>query len=192
MNTRAYTHLIRAKTGDVVGVRPLGPEDADLLVDIFDHMGSWSRYQRFHQSVDHVSEARAREVAEEIVRPDGTRKWGVIAFSIMPDGADVPIGVARYMEIEDEPQEVEVAISIRDDYQNRGIGTQIMAITVEHARQAGFLRVVASIQNDNQSVWRVFERLPYTVARRPDGTMSDITVDMTAPREPVQPQPSTT
>lgn len=181
MNTNNYTHFIHSKTGQLIGTRPLQPQDADLLVDIFNHMGSWSRYQRFHQTVDHVSDSRAHQVAEGIVQRDTTRKWGIIAFADVPDETDVPIGVSRYVETEQQG-EAEVAISLRDDFHNQGIGKQLMAQTVEQAREAGFKRVIAAIQNDNPAIWYVFEQLPYEVTRQPDGTMSNVIIDLTRPQ----------
>lgn len=175
------TKIFYAKTGQPVQVRPLQFDDASLLVDIFDHMTAESRYRRFHQPVVHVSAARKQQEAINITQADPSRNWGLIAFSDLPGRESVPVGAVRMVLT--EPHRAEVAISIRDDFQNMGIGSQLMNMLAQKAKQMGVEQLAADIQNDNAAIWRVFKKLPYYVVRIPEGSYAKIAISLTTPRE---------
>jgi acetyltransferase len=163
--------------GHLIHVRRLQFDDAPLLVDIFEHMTSDSRYRRFHQTLDYVSASRMQQEALQIAHADPEKNRCLIAFTDLPGRSGMPIGAVRFVYT--GPQEAEVAISIRDDFQNMGIGTQLMQLLAEEARMMGFSRLTADIQNDNLAIWHVFKSLPYPVHRSPDGSFSTIVITLT-------------
>ena len=174
MLTTATSKSFYSKAGDLIRLRRILPEDAPLLVDIFEHMSSDSRYRRYNQPLDHVAPRRIWQEAQQIAQADPLKSPGLIAFVDDPSGKLFPIGAVRLVEI--APGEAEVAISIRDDFQNRGIGTALMRHMAFEARSLGYARMTASIRNDNPAIWNVFSRLPFRVERAVDGTLSDITI----------------
>jgi GNAT superfamily N-acetyltransferase len=179
----------RSKSGSLISTRLMQATDVPFLLDIFEHMGPDSRYRRFHQTLEHVSDERIRQEAALIAQADLTHNAGILAFAHLPGEGEVAIGMARFVRLNDE--EAEVAISLRDDMQRQGIGTQLMRMAAEEARARGYKRLVAMIQNDNPGIWSVFNRLPYQVLRRPeDGTHSNIVVVLTAPRQAANKPPS--
>lgn len=162
--------------GHLLRVRPLRSEDAPQLVAIFENMSPESRFRRFHQTMDNVSPARVREEAMNIVQADSERNWGLIAFTDDGRQQNVPIGAVRL--VRSGAHEAEVAISVRDDFHNLGIGSQLMLMLATGAREMGILRLVADIQNDNPAIWHVFKKLPFSVKRVSEGTHSHIIVDL--------------
>jgi acetyltransferase len=170
-----------SKTGQRIGVRPLRADDAPLLVDIFNHMTAESRYRRFHQTVENVSTARKAQEAQNIAQANPKRNWGLIAFTDTLGKQNVPIGAVRMVLT--ETHEAEIAISLRDDFQNMGIGTQLMTMLAERAKQQGLERLIADIQNENVAIWRVVKKLPYNVLRTPEGNYSRIVVFLNSPRD---------
>lgn len=169
-----FIHTFFTKTGVQVYVRPIQPDDTPFLVDIFQHMGSESRYRRFLQAVDHVSEERIWQEAERIAHTDPQHSGSLLAFVDLPDAPQTPIAAARYVEM--EPETAEIALSVRDDWQSMGIGTQLLKELVEIARRAGFVCLVGMIQNDNEAIKQVLRRLPYRVQFEAEGTISNIEV----------------
>ncbi|MDX1412943.1 MAG: GNAT family N-acetyltransferase [Candidatus Promineifilaceae bacterium] len=163
-----------SKSGQKIWVRPLRADDAPLLVDLFNHMTSESRYRRFHQTLDHVPTSRIWAEAKNIVDADPARNHGLVATADVPDEGNVPVGAVRIVET--SPGEGEIAISIRDDFQNQGIGSHMMRLMTDKARALGYRRLIADIQNDNQAIWRVFNKLPYQVMRSARGSYSDIVI----------------
>lgn len=182
-----FQHQFQAKSGDTIYVRPLTNEDAPLLVDVFNHMSSESRYKRFNQTLDNVVPNRVWKEAMYIAQSDPLQSRGLIAFARDRSSRLIPIGAARYNET--APGEAEVAISIRDDYQSQGIGTRLMRLLAYKAQEHGYKRLVAAIRNDNPGIWKVFNRLPFQVIRVPDGAFSEIAIMLDAERA-IEDQPS--
>lgn len=169
----------QTKAGHAVRLRLLQAEDAPFLIDIFEHMSSESRYHRFNQSVDAVPAERVMQEALAIAQAELDKKLGVIAFTDLPGEPDAPIGAARLVAI--APGEAEVALSVRDDMHSLGVGTRMLRKLACLARERGYRKLVATIRNDNPAVWHVFNRLPFEVTRIPEGSFSEIVVDLTQP-----------
>lgn len=182
MQTTISTNRFIAKNGQQIWTRPLRADDTPVLVDIFEHMSSESRYHRFQQTVDHVPEQRIWREAEQIATADPQRNHGLLAFHTDKTGKEIPVGAVRWVALSDD--EAEVAISIRDDFQGLGIGSKLMQLLAEEALEHGFERLSANIDNDNPAILHLFARLPYEVLRVPNGHSSDILILLTQPRDP--------
>jgi len=179
MDKTEIIETFNTKMGQTINLRLLTVHDAPLLVDIFEHMSSNSRYHRFNQSLDHVSAQRVLEEANAITRAGLDKNLGVIALADLPGEPGAPVGAARLVAT--GPGQAEVALSVRDDMHGLGVGTNMLRKLACLARDSGYLELIASIRNDNPAVWRVFSRLPFEVVRTPGGCYSDITVDLTKP-----------
>lgn len=169
------------KTGRRIRVRPMRPDDVPYLVEIFENMSSESRYRRFHQTVDNAPPARVWAEAEQIATADPDTSRGLIAFADLPGEPNAPIGAARYVSLGDGS--AETAMSVRDDMQNMGIGTYLFQLLVKEAIAAGVKKFVASVQNNNEAVWHILQRLPFKINRFPQGASSDVEVDLTTPEQ---------
>lgn len=181
MNAVNIIDSFSSNAGHLIHVRPIRFEDAPLLVEIFEHMTSESRYRRYHQTLDHVHPSRVQREAINIAQADPSTNWGLIAFTDLPDRKSVPIGAVRFVRT--AQHEAEVAISICDNFQSLGIGTRLMHMLAETARDMGLHRLVADIQNNNPAIWHVFKNLPYNILRKPEGITSTIVITLTSPRE---------
>ncbi len=184
MITKQLNDSFYSKQGDLILVRRILGDDAPLLVDIFDHLSSESRYNRFNQTLDHVAPNRIWYEALRIAQADPSKNQGLIAFVDPPGQTAEPVGAARLVQT--SPGEAEVSISIRDDFQGRGIGMKLMRLLALAARDQGYRRLTATIRNDNPAIWIVFSRLPFEVKRSPDGSYSDIEIFLSTPHEPAE------
>src|ERR1700758_3110348 len=54
------------------------------------------------------------------------------------------VGVARYVRDTEDPQAAEIAVTIIDDWQGRGLGTELLAQLSDRARQEGICRFTAT------------------------------------------------
>jgi RimJ/RimL family protein N-acetyltransferase len=181
MNTYQFDSSFKVKNGCTIRVRQLLPGDTTHLVDIFDHMSSESRYQRFNQTLDRVVPEKVWREAFQITNTDPARSQGLIAFAAKTPEYAAPIGAVRYVET--APGVAEVAISIRDDFQNMGVGKRLMLLLALHAKKIGYHLLTGSIRNDNPAIWKVFKSLPFEVARTPEGSYSEVTVNLDVPHE---------
>lgn len=159
-------------TGVNIYVRPLRAADAPYLVDLFEHMGTESRYNRFLQSTDNVGMDRIWSEAENIAYLTDGRSYGVIAFSDLPEREHAPVAAARYVLI--SAQQAEIAVSVRDDMQHMGIGTELLRIVIEHATERGIEQLVGTVQNSNAPMWAVLKKLGHRLERYPEGSYSYI------------------
>lgn len=168
--------LFVTKNGLPVSVRPLQPDDAPHLVDLFEHMSAESRYRRFYQPLNNIARDRIWAEAENIAHTEPL--IGFIAFADLPDQPAAPIGAARCVCLADG--EAEAAVSVRDDMQNQGVGTHLLSLLAEEARARGVYHLTATIQNANKAIIHVLNRLPYPYTRTAVGPESELILDLTA------------
>ncbi|MCB9418246.1 MAG: GNAT family N-acetyltransferase [Ardenticatenaceae bacterium] len=164
------------KTGIVVRVRPLLPEDAPYLVDIFEHMSADSRYRRFHQPVNHLSPERIWAEAESIAHTP--EQVGFIAFADLPGDPGTPVGAVRCVCLGDG--KAETAVSVRDDMQKQGIGSHLLSLLVKEARNHGVTKLLATIQSSNRSIIHILNRMPYAYTRKSIGPDTELELDITS------------
>ncbi len=180
-----YIYQFETKRGLQVRVRLLRPDDTPYLVDIFAHMGPDSRYQRFHTPLENPSPERIWREADAIARADPKLQTCFLAFADLSDRANAPVGAARYVIV--EPGVAEAAVSVRDDGQRQGIGSRLLRLLADAARDAGLEQLTAAIQNGNLGIWEALRRLPYPVERKSEGAESVVTVDLTGQMEDQSP-----
>lgn len=186
MKKQEMVTIFKTKDGEEIGVRPLQYDDAVYLVDIFENMSSDSRYRRFHQTTDNVRPARIWREAENIAHLDQSRQGGLIAFADLPDRPNAPVGAARYVCLGDG--RAEAAVSVRDDMQGKGIGTELLRLLAEEARARGIQKLVADVMNNNRAILSVLRKLPYVVTRHPDGISSTLEINLNQLKEDVEPE----
>jgi acetyltransferase len=172
--TEADSTRICTKDGDQLQVRPLRTDDGPLLVDLFEHLGADSRYLRFNVALTNLDPALVHVEAERMASVSQTegRAWLVIK----PPEATVVAG-ARYLFT--GPGTAEASVAVRDDWQRRGVGTELLAFLVDQARADGVATLTATVQLGNVGIWRLLRasKLPYE--RALDGPTASVQVDIT-------------
>jgi GNAT superfamily N-acetyltransferase len=169
-------HTVQAKDGISVKVRPLQPEDAGHLVDIFENMSHESRYTRFNLPMTNTDPDEIWQEAAEMVDFERPESDGWLAFADLPDAPDTPVAGIRY--VRSGEGEAEIAISVRDDMQNKGIGTALMGFLVEQAKKAGLKKLVALAQRNNRPLWEMLKKSQVEIQRTPDGSFVYLEVEL--------------
>ncbi len=172
-------HTFYTNEDRLVKVRPLKPEDAHHLVDLFEHMGPESRYLRFNLTLIDPDPDLIWEEAKRLAQIDPDRDGAWLAFTDLPDQADAPIAVVRYARIDQET--AEGALVVRDDMQNEGIGTNLLAFLTERAREAGIRRLVATIQRANRALLHMLRSAPMKVTFESEGSYTTIVAELVEP-----------
>lgn len=140
-----------------VQLRPIRSGDAHYLIDIFEKMGPESRYQRFNTPVTNVSPERVSVMAEQMVSDSLNKGRGWLAF--VGDEELQAVGGARYVRTDDHS--AEIAISVRDDMQRRGLGTLLLLRLIQTAQRDDLHTLTGMAQAQNRGVWRLLERSGY-------------------------------
>src|SRR6202008_3621924 len=86
-------------------------------------------------------------------------------------GADgCGVGIARYIRDADDPQAAEIAVTIVDEWQGRGLGTELLSRLSDLARQAGIRRFTALVSAENPASAGVLRTRAPCLAGRGPGT----------------------
>jgi acetyltransferase len=179
MPTYPTVYTFSTKNGMVVRVRPLREEDAPYLVDLFENMSHKSRYSRFMQTLESIDMERVWTAAEQIANGVAVDSHGLLAFCDLSERPDVPIAAARYVRL--DTGQGEIGVSVRDDVQSLGVGSQLMRLLVDDARAEGLNELVAYILNDNVAVWRVLHNLGYPITCHVEGNATELMIDISEP-----------
>jgi GNAT superfamily N-acetyltransferase len=123
-------------------VRPLTPSDRAALAFALRHLGERSRYQRYLASGIDIE----RRELGRLLTVDHWHHEVLIACHVAPR---IPVGVAEYVRGATFDT-AELAVSIADDWQRRGIGTQLVDDLRERALSAGIRTFTASALRENR------------------------------------------
>ena len=134
MNNSGEIYSFVTKNRQQITVRPLEPDDAHYLVDLFNHMGPESRYLRFNLALKDPDPQLVWHEARRLTQIDPERDGAWLAFCDLPTQTGVAVGGARYMRLDKET--AEASLVVRDDMQNIGIGGELLRFLIEQARFA--------------------------------------------------------
>ncbi|MDQ3587272.1 MAG: GNAT family N-acetyltransferase [Actinomycetota bacterium] len=150
---------VELRDGSRVAVRPIHPQDKGLLVGAFERMSEESRYRRFFQPVHSLSKDALRFLTEV----DHHDHEALVALDRSTGDA---LGVARYVRSVEVPSRAEVAVAVVDDWQRRGLGTELLERLVDRAREEAVTNFTALVQAENPSAVRVLSTLGATQRHR--------------------------
>jgi GNAT superfamily N-acetyltransferase len=159
---RALGYLI---DGTPFFMRALREWDRDALLDLFERSSQQSRYFRYFETKQSLSDAEL----DYYTRLDFYRHTALAAEAPEEEGV---IAVGRYIEIQPpiEPRRAEVAFLVRDDFQGRGVATQLLKHLIRIARDNGIVQFEAEMLPSNTRMLEVFEHSGYELrrSREPD------------------------
>jgi hypothetical protein len=153
---------VRLADGTHVALRLLRPGDGELLAVGFDRLSARSRYRRFLAPVPRLTPS----MLEFLTSVDGVnhRAWGAVVNE--PAGA-VPAGVVRWVRSRNDPAVADMAVTVIDDYQGRGLGGLLQDVAVLDAYASGVERFEGVVLGENIASRRMLARGGARL--RPDG-----------------------
>ncbi len=134
--------------GTPVKIRTVRKEDKDLLKHGFGLLSEHARYLRFCNNIPSLSE----KDWDYLTDVDQVKHvaWGV--FDLTSDQS-FGIGIGRYIH-SDEPGTAELAITILDAYQKRGLGTLLLGLLYLMARKNGINKFCMYLHAENITLLR--------------------------------------
>lgn len=158
-----------------VHVRELGPDDENLLHEAFSRMSERSVYFRFFSPLKRLP----AELAHQLAAVGGSDRFAICATTHRLDagGAERIAGVARYDRVAGT-QVAEVAVAVVDDFQRRGLGSQLLSMVAAVAREHGIHTFTLIVLPENQSMLRLLRRLGWIHKARLVGGMYEITFEL--------------
>lgn len=169
--------IMRLEDGTSLEIRSARPADREGLVRAFEKLSSRSRYRRFFAHKRSLSEADLRFL-EEL---DGDGQGALVALA--GDHGNEIVGVAHYVRATDDARAAEMAITVVDAWQGRGIGRRLLAALLEAAARRGVRRVRVELLAENIPMRRLLEDIfgPYGLER--DGAVFSGEFPVPAPAE---------
>ncbi len=132
---------VTLRDGTPIGVRPLVPEDRQLIAVAFERLSPRSRFLRFLSPIPRLS----RGLLDRLVDVDQERH---VALAAVHDGAI--IGVARYVVSGADPTVADFAVTVIDAHQGRGLGRALTEAVAAEACSRGLRRFTLDVHPDNR------------------------------------------
>jgi RimJ/RimL family protein N-acetyltransferase len=161
---RAAGGRVVLRDGSEVVIRQVRSSDAPLLADGFARLGPESRRLRFLRRKDQLSAAELRYFTD-VDHHDHE------ALGAVDHAAGAGVGVARYVRDASDPHSAEIALTVVDDWQGRGLGTELLAQLSGRARAEGIRRFTALVSADNAAMTALLRRLCADPVHREHGTV---------------------
>lgn len=156
MRTPGFHRELR--DGRPIEIRPIAPNDRQLLLEAFARLSPESRYRRFFGP---MPELRDREL-DYLTQVDHSDHEALVAVD--SESGQI-VGVARFIRLEAGGDAAELAITVVDDWQRRGVGSALLEALAQRARDEGIRRFEAPVLANNADAIRVLEALGETTYR---------------------------
>ena len=163
--------------GQTITVRRMLPADINQLVTIYRNLSPESLYLRFQEPATNLSPMRVLQEARALALAGFSRGKGFIAYADLPDRPGAPIAGARYVRTGKDS--AEVAITVTDAFQKKGVGSRLLEILFQEARKDGIRTITANISANNTAVLRMLSRSAYPQKRTEFGPEVVVTFDIT-------------
>ena len=130
------------------------------MKDFFYSLSPQSMHKRFMSlRVDMPHERR-----QKYLPVDYEKDMAIVAL-VKEGGNEILVGLGQYFLNRDQ-HSAEVAIVVKDSYQNKSVGTEILFYLTTIARQRGLLGFIAEVLIDNEPMLRLFDKLGFKIERQ--------------------------
>jgi acetyltransferase len=155
------------RDGSAVAIRALVPEDRARVADAFERLSATSRYMRFLTPMPSLSE----RALDGLMDVDHDRHVALVALQ---DGRAV--GVVRYVRDERDGTRADLAITVVDPVQGRGLGRALMLALLDVARQRGVAELTLDIHPENRAMQELARSLGTRLRLRDGAVTGRLTV----------------
>ncbi|HKU27757.1 MAG TPA: bifunctional acetate--CoA ligase family protein/GNAT family N-acetyltransferase [Candidatus Sulfotelmatobacter sp.] len=161
-----YIHQWQFKDGTPVTIRPIRPEDEPLMVQFHKTLSERSVYLRYFCSLS-LSTRVEHERLVRICFASYDRGFALVAERKNPEtSASEVLGVGRFSAI--TPEEAEAAVLVSDQWQGRGLGTELLASVAQVARAERFKKLSGEILRDNFATQAIFRKAGFQLQAMED------------------------
>lgn len=142
----------------VVALRQLTPNDTGLIVEMLERLSDHTRWLRYLLSPVEPAQAFARRESARLAASDPQRYTTMLAIEVEA-GREHVVAIGEVAYAAPEAHLAEIALVVRDDRQQQGIGTQL----AHHLSWCACMRGVRMLQADmlaeNRAILRLVRKL---------------------------------
>lgn len=156
-----YDEDVTLRDGTRLHLRPIRADDGPRLLHLYDKLSNTSLYHRFF-----VVPQKDASKAEYLARVDYDNQ-----FALLAELSGEVVAVARYHRDLARPDHAEVAFTVADALQRKGIGSLLFHRLAAIARAHGVAVFDAEVLKDNVGMIRVFEKSEAPMSKAADGDL---------------------
>jgi acetyltransferase len=157
-------------------IRPIKPEDAPMLVDLFNAMSWTSRYYRFFSPMKLLPQ----DMLVRFTQIDYDREMALVALDESRNAEQI-LGVARVIGNPDG-QEGEFAVVVGDAWQGKGVGAELLKRCLRIVRERGMRTVRGFALRENEQMVKLARKLGFEVSIDADTHDYNMTIDLSERR----------
>ncbi|MBN1845315.1 MAG: GNAT family N-acetyltransferase, partial [Sedimentisphaerales bacterium] len=157
--------------GTMINMRPILPTDDALVRDLFYDLSQHTIYYRFGQNLTRIP----RQQIQDFVYIDHRHDVAIVATVPEAHGDEI-LAIGRYY-LDEKTNRAEVAFVVRDEWQNRGIGTFLLKYLITIARRAGIAGFTAEVLRENRPMQSVLNKSGCKVTSGMEGSSYHFTLD---------------
>ncbi len=147
----------KTKTGLEILLRPVKISDEPLIREFFYSLSDESMYHRFLTT----RKGMPHERLQSFIVIDHTRDKVILA-TLNIDGKEKIIGLGQY-GLNSDMQTADLALAVRDDYHNQGIGSELISYLTNLAKRQGLLGFTGDALAKNQPIFTLIKKMGFDV-----------------------------
>jgi len=163
-----FEQLLTLRGGDTCLLRPIRPDDAQMLQTLVRGLSPESRYFRFVSSFNELPAT----MLSRFTLIDYDREMALVAVvrdRSTGDEGDVTeidriVGVSRYVIAPDQ-QSCEFSLVVAEDMKGKGLGSRLMDSIMEAARERGLAEIVGLVLRGNVPMLKLMRGMGFEVKR---------------------------
>ena len=178
LTVTAHSRVITLDDGRDIMIRPLVSGDRSELAREYEQLSAFSRRRRFFSPPKRLSDS----MLDYLTDLDYHDRFALVAY---PIDASIwrGIGVARWIRDHTEPSVADAAVTVVDEWQHRGVGTQLLIALVDEAVAQGITTFAADVLWENEPILAPLRALGARIRAEEPGVAR---VDLDLPRSGIE------
>ena len=167
-----YEMTTTTKGGLQIFIRPIRPEDAPLLVDLFNTMSEKSIYYRFFTPLKSLS----HKMLVAFTQIDYDRDMALVALNKTQQEERI-LGVARIMS-KPGGTDPEFAIAVGDPWHGKGVGETLIKALMSVAKEQGIETLCGVVLAENRHMIALAKKMGWEVLMGRDSGEYELKIDL--------------
>ena len=159
-------------SGEEITIRPIQPEDASYIVEMFETLSPTSIYYRFFRPLKTLP----HDMLARFTQIDYDREMALVAMC-HTDGRDQMVGVARVTGHIDG-KKGEFAILVSDPWQGKGVGEELLKRCLDIVRDMHMEQVWGLVLRSNSGMLKLGEKLGFRKKWLSEEDVFELTKDL--------------
>lgn len=161
-----YEQVWPLRGGGEYTIRPIHPDDAQMLQDLVQNLSPQSRYYRFVSSMTELPPS----MLSRLTLIDYDREMALVAIHRERKAGDNGeiveservVGVSRYITNPDKSS-CEFSLVVADDFNGKGLGSRLMLSIMEEARDKGLAEIEGLVLANNPGMLKLMKGLGFQI-----------------------------